>query len=226
MPFSIDRLLATDVPACVQIYFDSFQNSHSLACWLRVHTIRAFWKAMFLDEMEDPKSHFIKAVDLESGDLAAFCKWVEPKPGVFPDLNLPTWPEEADVRLCNDTFGTWAAKHRDLMQDRGHWCMCFTIDSCFATHITLTFSADLEIVGTALNYQRQGAGSMLIQYGCDRADGQGSQAFLQAAPGALRLYLRFSFCGVAETHTWIENGRLPRGELYTETFMIRQPHTE
>jgi hypothetical protein len=62
MPFSIDRLLATDIPACVQIYFDSFQNSHSLACWPRVHTIRAFWEAMFLDEMDDPKSHFIKAV--------------------------------------------------------------------------------------------------------------------------------------------------------------------
>jgi hypothetical protein len=61
---------------------------------------------MFLDEMDDPKSHFIKAVDLESGELAAFCKWVKPKPGVFPDLNLPTWLEEADVWLCNDTFGT------------------------------------------------------------------------------------------------------------------------
>jgi hypothetical protein len=152
----------------------------------------------------------------------SFCKWVEPKPGVFPDLNLPTWPEEADVRLCNDTFGTWAAKHRDLMQDRGHWCVYFTIGSCFATHITLTFSADLDIVRTALKCQRQGAGSMLIQYGCDRADEQGSQAFLQAAP----VYLRFSFCGVAETHTWIENGQLPRGEFYTETFMIRQPCTE
>jgi hypothetical protein len=45
--------------------------------------------------------------------------------------------------------------------------MYFTIVSCFAAHITLTFSADLEIVGTALKYQRQGAGSMLIQFGCD-----------------------------------------------------------
>jgi hypothetical protein len=30
--------------------------------------------AMFLGEMDDPKSHFIKAVDSESGELAAFCK--------------------------------------------------------------------------------------------------------------------------------------------------------
>jgi hypothetical protein len=67
---------------------------------------------------------------------------------------------------------------------------------------------------------------MLIQHGCKQADEQGSQVFLEAAPEALRLYLRFSFRGVAETHTWIENGHFPQGELYTETFMIRQPQTE
>jgi hypothetical protein len=122
MPFVIQPLLAADVPACVQMYFDSFQNSHSLVCWPRVPAIRAFWENMFYDEMKDPKSHFLKAVDIDSGEMAAFCKWVEPKPGVFPDLSLPTWPEEADVSLCDKTFGAWAAQHRELMQDRGHWC--------------------------------------------------------------------------------------------------------
>lgn len=102
---------------------------------------------------EDPKSHFIKAVDLESGELAVFCKWVEPKLDAFPDLSLPPWPAEADVRLYNETFGTLAARHGDLMQDRGHWCMYLTIGSCFAAYITLEFSADLEIVETALEYQ-------------------------------------------------------------------------
>ena len=122
MPSVIQPLLAADVPACVQMYFDSFQNAHSLACWPRVPAIRAFWEDMFYDEMKDQKSHFITAVDVESGEVAAFCKWVEPKPGVFPDLSLPEWPKEADVGLCNETFGAWAAQHRSLMQDRGHWC--------------------------------------------------------------------------------------------------------
>jgi hypothetical protein len=122
MPFEIHPLIATDVPACVQMYFDSFQNSHSLVCWPRVPAIRAFWENMFYDEMEDPKSHFLKAVDVDSGDMAAFSKWVEPKPGVFPDLSLPEWPQESDVSLCDETFGAWAAQHRELMQDRGHWC--------------------------------------------------------------------------------------------------------
>ena len=176
MPFTVQRLVAEDVPTCVQMYvnegcnpisrfrfrlstslsaarqavrtlkldrelmrylkycadmkyslyryFDSFQNSHSFACWPRVPAIRAFWEAMFIDEMEDASSHFIKAVDSETGEMAAFCKWVEPKPGVFPDTSLPEWPKESDVDLCNETFGVWAKQHRDLMQDRGHWCTC------------------------------------------------------------------------------------------------------
>lgn len=128
MSFTIQPLVAGDVPTCVQIYFDSFQNSHSLACWPRVPAIRAFWEAMFLDEMKDSKSHFLKAVDSETEELAAFCKWVEPKPGVFPDLSLPEWPQEADAALCNETFGMWAAQHRELMQDRGHWCACSNAD--------------------------------------------------------------------------------------------------
>lgn len=123
MPFTVQRLLAEDVSACVQIYFDSFQNAHSLACWPRVPAIRAFWEAMFINEMEEAGSHFIKAVDSETGELAAFCKWVEPKPGVFPDTSLPEWPKESNVDLCNETFGMWAKQHRELMQDRGHWCM-------------------------------------------------------------------------------------------------------
>jgi hypothetical protein len=132
MPFTVQRLLAEDVPACVQMYFDSFQNSHSLACWPRVPAIRAFWEAMFIDEMEETASHFIKAVDSETGELAAFCKWVEPKPGVFPDTSLPEWPKESNVDLCNETFGMWAKQHRELMQDRGHWCMCslFYVSIC------------------------------------------------------------------------------------------------
>jgi hypothetical protein len=48
------------------------------------------------------------------------------------------------------------------MQDHGHWCMYLLVGSCFATHITLLFLVDIEIVGTAMKYQRQGAGSMLI----------------------------------------------------------------
>ena len=74
-----------------------------------------------------------------------------------------------------------------------------------------------------MKYQRQGAGSMLLQYGCDRADEQGCEAFLEAAPEALRLYHKFGFETAAQMKTWIQHERFPQGEVYTETFMARQP---
>jgi hypothetical protein len=40
--------------------------------------------------------------------------------------------------------------------------MYLPIGSCFVTYITLTFSADIQVIETALKYQRQGASSMLI----------------------------------------------------------------
>jgi hypothetical protein len=79
---------------------------------------------MFYDELKDPKSHWLKAVSTKTGDLAGFCKWVEPKLGVLPDIELPEWPKDADQALCNETFGAWAVSHRKLMSDRGHWCTC------------------------------------------------------------------------------------------------------
>lgn len=86
--------------------------------------------------------------------------------------------------------------------------------------------ADLEIVGTAPKFQRQGAGSKLIKHGCERADEQGVQAFLEAAPDALPLYLRLGFHTAASMHTLIKCEQFPEGDMYTETFMIREPRSE
>ena len=84
-------------------------------------------------------------------------------------------------------------------------------------------SADLEIVGTSPKFQRKGAGSKLLQYGCERADKQGVEVFLESAPDALPLYQKFGFRTAASMHTLIKFEQSPEGEIYTETFMIREP---
>ena len=77
---------------------------------------------MIDDELKEPGAHWLKAVSTNTGEIAAFVKWQEPKPGVEPEVDLPTWPEGADEELCNETFGAWAKAHRELMGKRGHWC--------------------------------------------------------------------------------------------------------
>jgi hypothetical protein len=80
---------------------------------------------MIYDELEEPGSHWRKAVSTSTGEIAGFTKWQQPKPGVAPDTSLPDWPEDADKALCDETFGAWARAHRDLMETRGHWCKMY-----------------------------------------------------------------------------------------------------
>ena len=77
---------------------------------------------MINNELEEEGSYWFKAVSTGTNDIAGFVKWQAPKPGVEPDVDLPTWPAEADQGLCNETFGAWARMHRELMGTRGHWC--------------------------------------------------------------------------------------------------------
>lgn len=67
---------------------------------------------------------------------------------------------------------------------------------------------------------------MLIRYGCDRADAQRCEVFLEAAPEALRLYQKLGFRTAAEMHTLIKTDCFPEGDMYTESFMIRAPYEE
>lgn len=122
MPFTLEPLTRADVPGCITIYFSAFQNPHSLGCWPRTPRIRTWWEDMIYSELDEPGAHWLKAVSI-TGELAGFIKWVQPKHGVEPDTTLPQWPEDADQRLCNETFGDWARRHRELMRARAHWCM-------------------------------------------------------------------------------------------------------
>ncbi|KAK6440041.1 hypothetical protein LTR95_003740 [Oleoguttula sp. CCFEE 5521] len=210
--FELLPLTAADAPRCVDIYFAAFQNPHSLACWPRVPSIRAFWEQMILDELAELGAHWLKAVragnDLPDSNasspaaeqIAGFCKWVAPKPGKVPDTTLPQWPADADGRLCDETFGAWAKAHKDLMSGRGHWY--------------------LEIVATDPTYQGQGAGSKLMRWGLEQADVKGVAAYLEASPDAVGLYEMLGFCEAGRTDTYIDNERV-KGEWYRNLYMLR-----
>ena len=122
--FTLRPLTAPDIPVCASIYFSSFQNPHSLACWPRTPAVRGWWETMFRDELHEPGAHWLVAVTTDSNEIAGFAKWQEPKSaGTLPSLDLPeTWPEDADARLCAETFGAWAGEHRRVMGGRRHWC--------------------------------------------------------------------------------------------------------
>lgn len=123
MAFNLEPVLPSDAVRCVDIYFAAFQNPHSLGCWPRdVPAVRQWWEQMVIEELTEPGSHWLKATSRETGEIAGYVKWQEPNPGKEPDTHLPEWPEGADEKLCDETFGAWAKGHRDIMGLRGHWC--------------------------------------------------------------------------------------------------------
>lgn len=52
---------------------------------------------------------------------------------------------------------------------------------------------DLDTLGTHPDYQRRGAGSMLVQWGCDLADKDGVAAYVDASKEGASLYQRHGF---------------------------------
>lgn len=49
------------------------------------------------------------------------------------------------------------------------------------------------MLGTHPDYRKRGAGSMLVQWGCDLADREGAAAYLDASKAGAPLYEKFGF---------------------------------
>ncbi|KAK4501097.1 hypothetical protein PRZ48_006903 [Zasmidium cellare] len=202
--FTLQPLQEPDIPRCVTIYFTSFQNAHSHGCWPRSPAVRAWWETMLRDELHEPGANWLTAKDVSTGEIAGFCKWVEPAPGKEPDETLPRWPEGADEKLCNETFGAWARRKTELMGRRGFWY--------------------LEIIATDPAYQGKGAGSSMLRWGTQRADEQNVESYLEASPDAVALYKKFKFEEADKIDTFIDNERV-KATWYRNLFMIRRPQS-
>jgi Acetyltransferases len=56
-----------------------------------------------------------------------------------------------------------------------------------------TEKKDLDTLGTHPDYQRRGAGSMLVKWGCDLADKDGVAAYVDASKEGAPLYQKHGF---------------------------------
>jgi ribosomal protein S18 acetylase RimI-like enzyme len=71
------------------------------------------------------------------------------------------------------------------------------------------------MIGTLPEYQGHGAGGNLVGWGCDLADKDGLEVYLDSTAWAKRLYEKHGF----EAKDSVE---IPGGNGYVETFMVRQ----
>ncbi|KAE8372479.1 acyl-CoA N-acyltransferase [Aspergillus bertholletiae] len=132
---------------------------------------------------KDPTCYFLKAVDDDSGEIAAFAKWhvyhgeeglKEWRAAVRTDeaMQIPMGANEEGFRFCK---GKLLEKRRAFFGDEGR-------DHCL-----------LALLATDPRYERRGAASLLTQWGCDFADRLGVECYVESSKKGYPVYKRKGF---------------------------------
>ena len=173
---------------------------------------------MNIDDMKNqPSGRFLKIVE---GDvIVAYAKWNVPiiqggetiVGGDDPD-NLPTWPQDADVQLCNEFFGRLASERQRIMGKRPHYCTT-PFGGLSLTLIFLLTHIDLEFIATLPEHQGKGAAGRMIRWGLEQADRDCLEAYVEASPVSVPVY---------EHYGWKVVGAFtPKNLSHVESFMLR-----
>jgi ribosomal protein S18 acetylase RimI-like enzyme len=193
-----------------EIYFSAFQHDAISLLVFPRNTLqpREWWQASILSEITDPHAHFLCIVDPSSATpskILSYCKWNSPSASI--DLELPTWPEGADLEIANHFFGGLVRNHERIMKGRKHWY--------------------LEFVATRPEEQGKGAAGMLLRWGMQKADEQGTETYLEASPDGKPIYEHYGFKEVERLVVPLEGkeGIVGEEKEFVECFMVR-PVTE
>ena len=184
MSFTIIEAVPDDVNTIVELYFASFRNVFVSTVFPDVPTVRQWLAASIAKDMCDPSTLFLLAfansenkiieeADRDRSAAIGFAKWRHLDSSVPPTMDQSSWPDGADAAVANAFFPLLARAHVDVMGARPHW--------------------HLALLATLPASRGQGAGSILLQNGCDAADRAGEEVYLSSSPIAVRLYERFGF---------------------------------
>lgn len=134
---------------------------------------------------------YMKCVDTRTNAVVAGAKWrymglLDPQGNAAPrslesvekDLEVPEPYEESDPVIFKSIFELFGKNKLEIMGTRPYYV--------------------LDTLVTHPDHHRRGAGGMLVQWGCEKADELGVEAFLEASPMGQPLYARYGFEPVKE----------------------------
>lgn len=202
MPLILRSATPEDAKALTEIYFSAFSiDAISLLVFPRNNAATSkFWYDSVIEEIADPNAHFICVEDTDSPDrtVVAYAKWNAPTARMSTDL--PEWPAGGDHDIANHFFGNLVRRHAIIMEGRRHWY--------------------LELVATRPVYQGRGAAGKLLRWGLEKADEEGSEAYLEASPDGKPIYEHLGFREVDRLVVELKEEVLGEKE-FVECFMVR-----
>ncbi|KAL3423245.1 acetyltransferase [Phlyctema vagabunda] len=140
-----------------------------------------WWTVEGLQESLENGSCYCRKIAIDSDCYAGFAVWTldysseETKQTKASSKKHESWnPKSLDIKA-------WSQNSKRLREERER---------------VLRGQANiwrLNTISVASGYQRQGVGSMLLQWGYDQADANGWDAFFMASPDGVSLYEEFHF---------------------------------
>ncbi|KAL0782607.1 hypothetical protein CaCOL14_000513 [Colletotrichum acutatum] len=202
----LEEATLDDIPALTETWFAAFADDEVIRrLWPDTPGVRAWWdEANGGDMAAKPFQRFVKVVDVSSdvgtgvgteetkgrgeavgrGEevgkagggsrprIAAWAKWDTSMPAER-GRRYPPWAGDMPSELCDLFFAREEGERGRVMGDERHYY--------------------LDTLVTHPDYQRRGAASMLLKWGCALADEDGVAAYVDASKTGKGLYERFGF---------------------------------
>lgn len=200
--------LATEKDAAEQsrMFHNAFNNPFFTHSFPNLPESKTWWYKASCTALADPSTHSLVVRDLKdpTGSPIAFARWVSPsypnwKPAADFTRAASRWEDfyaGCDEELLGALFGSFARNRAHWIGERPHYY--------------------LELLGVDEKAKSRGAAGLLVQYGCDLADKDHIECYVDASPEALGLYEKFGFVEKAREE-------MPGGFGYVETYLVRQP---
>ncbi|KAK3720441.1 hypothetical protein LTR37_003854 [Vermiconidia calcicola] len=220
MPLVLSRMLEEDIPAfavmdeeCMQGWGFARAMQHLNPDQPRREFIEEWTRE---DWGKDESQHWLKVSDTETNELIAVALWRFPIEGLEPHIEPPPSGKAEGSESKTEETKKQAPSVPDLFTvSRREWKILeteFIGDKPYAV---------LGVLATHPKHQRRGAGSMLVKWGCDKADKLGMITALQASTAGQAVYTKHGF----EIKRAVELDLRPWGVDETELRrgMVRQP---
>ncbi|KAF9880842.1 hypothetical protein CkaCkLH20_01884 [Colletotrichum karsti] len=163
----LEMVTMEDIPTLTEVWFAAFTDPELRRLWPDTPGVRKWWDdANRHDLLDKPFQRYIKVVDPDTLDtngrsrIAAYAKWDLSMPE-DRGRRYPPWHEDMPGEVCDVFFAREENERRRVMGNEKHYCATF--QSLEVRKSLTMMTPDLDTVATHPDYQRRGAGSMLVK---------------------------------------------------------------
>ncbi|OBT78897.1 hypothetical protein VF21_02818 [Pseudogymnoascus sp. 05NY08] len=178
-PLVLELATAEDVPAIIDVWFAAFTQPSMRKLLPDTPGMREWHHNWHLGNFQNrPDTKYLRIVDPKSKDeqgrprIVAFGVWDLAMPEER-GRRFPPWHPDCPQEACEAFIATLESERKRVMGDVKNYY--------------------LDTVATHPDYQKRGAGAMLVKWGCDLADENDVASYVDASKAGAPLYKKYGF---------------------------------